>query len=142
MDRKAQAAMEFLMTYGWAVLVVLAAIGALAYFGVLAPDKFLPEKCVMPAGIACMDSKITTTQIELIMQNSMGRDVTIDTISLGNCSITPNINFNNGDRATFTITCSSGEAGTKFKEDIIFDYTTDTGMEKTMIGSLIGKIQE
>jgi uncharacterized protein (UPF0333 family) len=38
--RKGQAAMEFLMTYGWAILVVLAAIGALAYFGVLSPDKF------------------------------------------------------------------------------------------------------
>lgn len=28
------AVMEFLMTYGWAILVVLVAIGALAYFGV------------------------------------------------------------------------------------------------------------
>jgi len=35
--------MEFLMTYGWAILIVLVAIGALAYFGVLAPDKFLPQ---------------------------------------------------------------------------------------------------
>ena len=33
--KKAQAAMEFLMTYGWAILVVLVTIGALAYFGVL-----------------------------------------------------------------------------------------------------------
>jgi len=30
--KKSQAAMEFLMTYGWAILVVLVAIGALAYF--------------------------------------------------------------------------------------------------------------
>jgi len=36
--KKGQAAMEFLMTYGWTVLVVLAAIGVLAYFGVLSPD--------------------------------------------------------------------------------------------------------
>jgi len=28
-------AMEFLMTYGWAILVVLAAIGALTYFDVI-----------------------------------------------------------------------------------------------------------
>jgi len=53
--KKAQAAMEFLMTYGWAILVVLAAIGALAYFGVLSPDRFLPEKCTLPSGIACLD---------------------------------------------------------------------------------------
>ena len=43
--KKAQAALEFLMTYGWAILVVLAAIGALAYFGVLSPSNFLPSKC-------------------------------------------------------------------------------------------------
>lgn len=34
-SRRGQAAMEFLMTYGWAILVVLAAVAALAYFGVL-----------------------------------------------------------------------------------------------------------
>src|SRR3989339_453464 len=56
--RKSQAALEFLMTYGWAILVVLVAIGALAYFGVLSPDKFLPAKCQLPAGIACTDFKI------------------------------------------------------------------------------------
>jgi uncharacterized protein (UPF0333 family) len=32
MQQRGQAAMEFLMTYGWAILVVLIAIGALAYF--------------------------------------------------------------------------------------------------------------
>lgn len=42
--RKGQAAMEFLMTYGWAILIVLAAIGALAYCGILSPDRFLPER--------------------------------------------------------------------------------------------------
>ena len=41
--KKGQAAMEFLMTYGWAILVVLAAIAALAYFGVLSPARFLPR---------------------------------------------------------------------------------------------------
>ena len=55
MRKKAQAAMEFLMTYGWAILVVLAAIAALAYFGVLSPDRFLPSKCVFPSGFGCID---------------------------------------------------------------------------------------
>lgn len=40
--KQGQAAMEFLMTYGWAILVVIAAIGALAYFGVLKPALFRP----------------------------------------------------------------------------------------------------
>ena len=37
---KGQAAMEFLMTYGWAILVVLLAIGALAAFGVFDMGKY------------------------------------------------------------------------------------------------------
>ena len=33
MKKKSHIAMEFLMTYGWAILVVLAAVAALAYYG-------------------------------------------------------------------------------------------------------------
>jgi len=47
-NRKSQAALEFLMTYGWAILVVLIAIGALAYFGVLSPARFLPTAVKTP----------------------------------------------------------------------------------------------
>lgn len=46
---KGQAALEFLTTYGWAFLVILVMIGALTYFGVLAPAKFhdsAKEVCV------------------------------------------------------------------------------------------------
>lgn len=39
-QKKGQAAMEFLMTYGWAILVVLLAIGALAAFGVFDMGKY------------------------------------------------------------------------------------------------------
>src|ERR1051325_8340737 len=37
--QKGQAAMEFLFTYGWAILAAIVAIGALAYFGVFSPGK-------------------------------------------------------------------------------------------------------
>ena len=38
--RKSQAALEFIMTYGWVILVVLAAVGAFAYSGFLSPCNF------------------------------------------------------------------------------------------------------
>ena len=38
-NKKSQAALEFIMTYGWAILVVLVAIGALAYFGILYDNR-------------------------------------------------------------------------------------------------------
>lgn len=43
MERKSQAALEWIMTYGWAILIVLLivliAIGSLAYFGIINPEK-------------------------------------------------------------------------------------------------------
>ncbi len=53
--------MEFLMTYGWAILVVLVAIAALAYFGVFSPDRWLPTSCTMSPGFSCTEFKLVNT---------------------------------------------------------------------------------
>ena len=42
-NKKGQETIEFLMTYGWALLVVLLAIAALAYFGVFENLLKIPE---------------------------------------------------------------------------------------------------
>ena len=81
-SEKAQAAFEFLMTYGWALLVALVAISALIYFGVLNPKSVLPEKCVMFPGFTCIDAYATlgagvgsAAQIRLTFQNGLGYDM-------------------------------------------------------------------
>ncbi len=43
MNNKGQAAMEFLMTYGWAILAAIIAIGVLSYFGIFSPGNFITE---------------------------------------------------------------------------------------------------
>jgi hypothetical protein len=82
---KAQAALEFLTTYGWAMLVLLVMIGALAYFGVLNVNDMTPEKCLFGAGIGCRDYAgiVTSNQVRAQLINSFGntiavRQVTID----------------------------------------------------------------
>ena len=40
-DRKGQTAVEYLMTYGWAILIILIVAGVLAYYGIFAPAGFL-----------------------------------------------------------------------------------------------------
>ncbi|MBI2145009.1 hypothetical protein HYU18_01665 [Candidatus Woesearchaeota archaeon] len=78
--KKGQAAMEFLMTYGWAILVVLVVIGALAYFGVLSPSTLLPEKCTFPVSVSCTDfgfDEAGTTTIRMMLQNSAGKDMVV-----------------------------------------------------------------
>jgi len=39
-NKKGRQVMDFLLTYGWVMLVILVAIGALAYFGIFNPEKY------------------------------------------------------------------------------------------------------
>ena len=87
MKKKGQVAMEFLMNYGWALLVVLLAIGSLSYFGVVSPSKFLPESCTLFPGLSCVDFKVTTTEIAIVVQNGMGYDLNDVSINVGNCQL-------------------------------------------------------
>ena len=84
-NKKAQGALEFLMTYGWAFLVILIMIGALAYFGVLSPTKFLPERCNFGSQFLCKDYLVssdgTTADITLKLQNNLGQAIYVLTNS-------------------------------------------------------------
>jgi hypothetical protein len=145
MNRKAQAATEFLMTYGWAILVVGVAIAALAYFGVLSPTKFLPSKCTLPSGIACIDQKVTTTGVTMILQNSMGYTIKVNTINLSSkagCSASPATTMQNGNQATFAVTCTTGLVGDKFRSDIRLGFTRlDTNLSQSWNGELLSSVQ-
>ncbi len=135
MFKKGQAAMEFLMTYGWAILVVLIAIGALAYFGVLNPGRFLPSSCTISNQIGCSEFKVGTDSVViLVLQN--GRGVNLNGVQPGlnvqsptgtSCAMPAAQTINDGQSATFTFTaCSpalSTTPGTKFKADLAITYT-------------------
>ncbi len=97
--KRGQAAMEFLMTYGWAILVVLVVIGALAYFGVLNPESLLPEKCTLPIGLYCEDHNVRsdTGTITLRIQNGMGRGIVITGVEVTGVAITQECVILDGD---------------------------------------------
>ena len=61
-NKKAQSAMEYLMTYGWAILVVLIALGALFYLGVFNPKTV--NTCTATAPISCTDIRASGTSVE------------------------------------------------------------------------------
>ena len=143
MMKKGQAAIEFIMTYGWAILVVLVAIAALAYFGVLSPERFLPEKCTFPPGIACTDFTISSTGMSLVIQNGLGQDITMNSLTDvdGGCSLTPATALNNGDTATYTFTgCTHGSVGSRYTSDVTIVYTTTSGLNHTRIGSVTARV--
>lgn len=75
--QKGQVAMEFIMTYGWALLVILVAIGALSYFGVLDPTKILPERCNFQQELPCSDFQILTNDMNFTLQNTAAQTLNI-----------------------------------------------------------------
>jgi len=160
-NKRGQAAMEFLMTYGWAILVVLAAIGALAYFGVLSPDNFLPSKCTISPQFACKDWKVNSDgTILLQIQNNVG-STTSANISLSNdpstCAVSggdPLVEVAGvrngadfgGTSGLIQINCTSGNtlvAGSKFAADITVVYwdPAGSGLTHTATGSLQAKVE-
>lgn len=136
---KAQAAMEFLMTYGWAILVVLAAIAALAYFGVLSPEKFLGDKCVLEPGLACISSKVEPTKVTLVIAQNKGKTITIDSITVGSCSGAFSETMISGTDHKFIIggSCNNGAIKERFKGEITLGYTEkEVNLTRTARGNL------
>ena len=74
--KRGQAALEFLMTYSWAILVVIIVIGALAYFGVLNPSNLIPSTCTVSAGLSCDDYVLTEDgDASINLVNGLGRPI-------------------------------------------------------------------
>ena len=84
MKRKSQAALEFLTTYGWAFLVILIMIGALAYFGILRPSRLLPDRCNFGPEVDCQDFQLSATgdTIKEKLKNNVGEAISIPTLGM------------------------------------------------------------
>jgi hypothetical protein len=144
--KKGQAAMEFLMTYGWAILVVLASIGALAYFGVLNPSKSLPSSCTIAPGFGCDDFIVTSNTVQLVLRNGLGDDLTGVGVTVGTCTATSGAVWDTGavlgGSGGITLAgCTNGDSGARFKEDVDITYTGSSGLEHTVTGVITGRVE-
>jgi hypothetical protein len=148
MFKKGQAALEFLMTYGWAILVVLVAIGALAYFGVLNPGAYLPNTCLIGPGFSCDDFKVDGTGAATVIIKNGGKEtITNITLSMGTEASTstcvPSASLAVGSSTTCTwaaaaVTATSGE---KFTDTLAFGYLGASGLSHTTQGKLTVKVE-
>lgn len=56
----AQAAMEFLMTYGWALMAAMIVLGLLYQYGGLNPSNLRPDSCEFDLGVDCLDFRLAS----------------------------------------------------------------------------------
>lgn len=86
MNKKSQAALEFLTTYAWAFLVIILMVSALAYFGILRPNRLLPDRCNFGTEIGCIDYQITygtgaDGTFDIRLKNGRGEPITIPAVA-------------------------------------------------------------
>lgn len=146
--RRSQAAMEFLLTYGWAILVVIVVIGALSYFGVLNPQKLIPEQCTFGPGIGkCADFEVTRTMMTLSIMNGFGEPITITEIKNSGCAnavFSPGIIIEPAGKGTLIITGCNFAPGKKVKAELELVYVkgkSGTGLSHTLSGSISADVK-
>ncbi len=135
-EKRGQAAMEFLMTYGWAILAAIIAIGVLAYFGVFNPSRLAGSSAIINAplnipsggfniladeatgcavtGDDCINLQITQNSGQTIdLATSGSAIITLTSGATGACTavITGITAWASGTPQTLTFTCPDTGAG-------------------------------
>ena len=68
-------ALEFLMTYGWAIMMVMAVVGGLMYVIIPHPKSLTTNKCIFGAAIPCMGVQLSHDFLKVSLRNSMGQSI-------------------------------------------------------------------
>lgn len=81
--KKSQSSLELISTYGWAFVVMIAIIAALAFFGVVSPRNLIPNRCNFGAEFACVNyllgqTDVGTGVLRLRLRNNLNQPVLVD----------------------------------------------------------------
>ena len=137
---KGQAAMEFLMTYGWALLVVILAIASLSFYFGFGDNLFVTETCLMGPGFACVDFVADEGSITIAVLNGLGDDLISFYFSHPACDVqSAKLTLKNGQKKLFTVTGCEGifTEGDFIENAPTFAYKTiDSSIEHTKAFSL------
>lgn len=153
---KSQSAMEYLTTYGWAIIVIAVVLGTLFSLGLFTPGTFVNTTCVFPAEFECLSAILgsTNSTLSVNVQQTASSSINITAYGCNGQSKVANmitlgspLTMTIGSNQTFAITCyNNGTAvsvasGQIFKGYVIINYTSlQTNFPHTVIGSIIAKV--
>jgi len=145
MNKKGQAALEFLMTYGWAILILVIVIAALFAMNVFNPGAFVGETASGFASFS-VDSWAYYDNGTVVMNigNKAGKQITITQVNFTegtNPVVSQAPATVLGPNAKTTLTApglGTTTLGTQYSVDVKIIYTVD-GLAKYDNGVLSGK---
>ena len=129
-DKKGQSALEYLMTYGWALVVIVIVIAALFAFGVFNT----PKQCTATGGkIFLKDFDFNAGSIQLTVKNTNPNAITINSFTGSPDPLTwvyGGSVLAKTDENTFLLEKTSGTFSGNITEDITINYTVTGGITK------------
>lgn len=149
MKTRGQTALEYLVTYGWAILAIVIIAGVLWYFGVFTPGRFAPsEQTSGFSSIMVLGHKVTSSngQLTLVLANQEAETVNVTSISAGQGAATAtSLSLNAGTQGQVTgiaTGLSAGAVGDSYNLNVTITYTlTRTGLTgKVSTGTVSGKM--
>ena len=147
--KKGQAALDFLMTYGWAIALVVIVAAALFALGVFDISNFVGTKAAGFSGVAVQAWQFTsggTLTVKLTNQVGQRINVTAMSATIGSTTATFNGTGKNVDiGATTDALPATGfvpqTVGSGYQAIVTVNYTSlDTGFNATTKGTLTGKV--
>ncbi len=141
MHKKSQIGTEFLIIFGWTLLIIFIAVNAFTELEINSTEKVLPRRCVISPGLICIDFKASAGGIQVLLQNGLGYQLENLSVSVTECGTASGpATLSNGDRAVYSAECSL--TGTKYNGYIRIDYaSSETGVPHTAMGSLITYVE-
>ena len=89
--KRAQAAIEYVHTYGWIFMSAMVLGGALLYFNLSGAQGLVPTGCQFLSGISCLDVDVDETLLSIVIVNEFGFDISNITVNMtGTCNSTAN----------------------------------------------------
>lgn len=145
MRKKGQAAMEFLMTYGWAILAAIIVIGVLAVY--FRPSTLIQDSFIVTAPWYGVGSVIVSTAaVDVEIQNNGGETLTLAATPgiLGSCTTVvanPSGAISAGDKSVLSFTSCGLTSGDTFNEEITISYTRpDSNLALSSTGTVTGRV--
>jgi hypothetical protein len=83
--KKAQAAMEYLVTYGWALLVLFVVVGYLISSGAFSASTFATQECTFQPDLPCspyvLYKSLGSTRLEFGLTNGLGFPIKVTKVN-------------------------------------------------------------
>jgi len=100
--KKGQTALEYLITYGWAILVILVVLAVLWYYGIFNPSRWAGEQVGSFSTFNVMDHKFSNTELQMVLANKGGKDVNVTgvIVKLNGVEVNDTSNINAGTVAS------------------------------------------